>query len=138
MSQLEHLPHPQRLPSLVHHTLAFFPTDEEARKAASELVNLGFSEADLLIFEGDEGVDAIDIEGNRGDLLDRYYKKFVKFSDSAEWHFLLEADEQLRQGHVLMCLITDTDEEKEMVVPVLKRHRGYDIRYVSGLYVEEI
>lgn len=138
MSQLDHLPHPQRLPSLNHHTLSFFPSDEDARMAASELVNLGFSESDILIFEGDEGAEAIDLAGNQGDWLDRYYKKFVKFSDSAEWYFLLEADNQLRQGHVLMCLITNTEVEKNKVVPLLKRHQGYGIRYVSGLYVEEI
>ncbi|UXR65387.1 hypothetical protein EZJ49_03860 [Bdellovibrio bacteriovorus] len=138
MSQLEHLPHPNHLPSLNHHTLAFFAKGEDVRKAASALINIGFKEEDINIFEGDEGVDAIDIESNHADLVGKYFRKFVKFSDSAEWHFLTEADDEIRRGHILMCLVTMNEEEKNKAVPILKRFHGYDIRYCTGLYFEEV
>ena len=138
MSRLEHLPHPSRLPSLNHHTLAFFTNAEDVRRAASALINIGFSENDINIFEGDEGVEAVDIDATHSDLVSKYFRKFVKFSDAAEWHFLAEADDELRRGHVLFCVVTMNEEERDKVVPILKRFHAYDIRYCSGLHVEEV
>ncbi|WP_347358803.1 hypothetical protein [Bdellovibrio sp.] len=138
MSRLEHLPHPSHLPSLNHHTLAFFTNAEDVRKAASALINIGFHEADINIFEGDEGVEAVDLDSTHSDLVGKYFRKFVKFSDAAEWHFLTEADDELRRGHVLVCLVTMSDEDKNKAVPILKRFHAYDIRYCTGLYFEEV
>ncbi|AHZ86014.1 hypothetical protein AB1A81_01815 [Bdellovibrio bacteriovorus] len=138
MSQLEHLPHPSRLPSLNHHTLAFFSNPEDARKAASELVNAGFHEADINVFEGDDGVEAVDLDSIHADLMEKYYRKFVKFSDSAEWHFLTEADDELRRGHILMCLVTMNVEEKDAAVPILRKHKAFDMRYCTGIAIEEV
>lgn len=138
MSQLQHLPHPSRLPSLNHHTLAFFLSDEDARKTASALVNAGFHESDILVFEGDEGVDAIDIDATQSGLMERYFRKFVKFSDAAEWHFLMEADDELKRGHVLLCIVTLSEKEKDQVVPILKQYNAFDIRYCAGISIEEV
>ena len=138
MSQLEHLPHPNHLPSLNHHTLAFFTNSEDVRRAASALINIGFQETDISIFEGDEGVEAVDLDATHSDLVGKYLRKFVKFSDAAEWHFLTEADDELRRGHVLVCLVTMNEEEKDKAIPILKRFHAYDIRYCSGLYFEEV
>lgn len=138
MSQLEHLPHPSRLPSLNHHTLAFFSKPEDVRSAASALVNAGFQEEDINVFEGDGGVDAVDLDSTHSDVMEKYYRKFVKFSDAAEWHFLLEADDELRRGHILMCLVTEDVEEKNLAVPILRKYNAFDIRYCTGIAIEEV
>lgn len=138
MSELEHLPHPSHMPSLSHHIFAFFPNSDEVRKAASALVNAGFHEKDIIVFEGDEGVAALDINNERADPLERFFRRFVKFSDAAEWRLLKEADAEIKKGHILMGLAVHKTKDKDKALAAIKRNQAYNIRYCSGLYIEDV
>ncbi|WII72229.1 hypothetical protein QJS83_17335 [Bdellovibrio sp. 22V] len=138
MVSLEQLPHPEYLPYPNHYTAAFFENAEAAEKAIEQLEELGFTEEDFNIFEGDQGVDAVDIEGTHHTLLEKFMRKFIKFSDSAEWRFLHEADQEIRNGHILLCVPTPKEEDKDDAIAVFKRTEAYDIRYFTPLYIEEV
>lgn len=138
MVQLEQLPHPPYLPYPNHYTSGFFQTREEAEQALSELEEQGFSNEDFNVFEGEKGVDAVDVDGTHHTVLEKYMRKFIKFSDSAEWRFLSEADHELRGGHVLLCVPTPEEEQKAKVIEVFKKNSAYDIRYFTPIYIEEV
>ncbi|XGC81220.1 hypothetical protein ACES2L_01835 [Bdellovibrio bacteriovorus] len=138
MVSLEQLPHPEYLPYPNHYTAAFFATREAAEKAIDDLELEGYEDEDFNIFEGDRGVDAIDLEGSHHTMLERFMRQFIKFSDSAEWRFLSEADQELRNGHILICVPTGNDHDKTEVIDVFKRNGAYDIRYFTPLYIEEV
>lgn len=138
MVSLEQLPHPDYLPYPNHYTAAFFENADEAMKAIEELEDYGYTDEDFNVFEGDRGIDAVDLDGSHHTLLENYMRKFIKFSDSAEWRFLNEADQEIRNGHVLICVPTPSDSEKEEVIDAFKRYGGYDIRYFTPLYIEEV
>lgn len=138
MTHLEQLPHPQYLPYPSHYTVGFFESPGEAEKAISELESLGFSDEDFNVFEGESGLQAIDLDGSHHNLVERYLRKFIKFSDSAEWRFLNEADYEIRKGHIMLCILTPHDKEKNQVHEVFKKNKAYDIRYFTPLYIEEM
>ncbi|WP_295900225.1 hypothetical protein [uncultured Bdellovibrio sp.] len=138
MVSLEQLPHPDFLPYPSHYTSAFFQSKEDAEKAISELESLGFNDDEFNIFEGDSGVHAVDIDGDHHNVIEKYMRKFIKMSDSAEWRFLSEADYELKNGHLLVCVPTLSDQKKQEVISAFKKADAYDIRYFTPLYVEEI
>lgn len=138
MVTLEQLPHPEYLPYPNHYTAAFFKNKEDAEKAIDELEAYGYSEDDFNIFEGEPGIDAVDLDGVHHTLLEKYMRMFIKFSDSGEWRFLSEADRELRNGHVLVCVLTLDERQKDEIISAFRTNGAYDLRYFTPLYVEEI
>lgn len=138
MANLDQLPHPEYLPYPNHYTAAFFQNKHAAEQAIDELEAYGYSEEDFNVFQGDGGIDAVDVDGLHHTMLENYMRKFIKFSDSAEWSFLSEADRELRNGHVLICVLTLNQNQKDEIISACKANGAYDIRYFTPLYVEEI
>ncbi len=138
MVTLEQLPHPEYLPYPNHYTAGFFQTREDAEKAIKLLEEKGYEDEDFNVFEGEQGVNAIDVDGDHHTILERYMRKFIKISDSAEWRFLDEADKEIKNGHILLCVPTPNSTKKEEVIGAFKEGGAYDIRYFTPLYIEEI
>lgn len=138
MVSLEQLPHPEYLPYPNHYTAGFFESAEAAEAAITELQKKGYEDEDINVFEGERGVDAIDLDGASHTILERYMRKFIKISDSAEWRFLSEADREIKNGHILLCIPTIEKLQKEEVISVFKKSGAYDIRYFTPIYIEEI
>lgn len=138
MQSLENISHPTYLPELNHHIVAFFEFSEELLKATSRLVNVGLHEEDFFVFEGPEGIEAVDLLGERHSYFEKYMRKFIQFSDAAEWRFLREADEELRKGRFLLVINMPSGTDKNHVVGALKAHHAYDIRLCSHISIEEV
>lgn len=138
MNNLEQLPHPEFLPYPNHYTAGFFADRSSVENTVRDLEDLGYKNEDFNLFEGPEGVKAIDVDGLHHNLLERFMRKFIKFSDAAEWRFLNEADREIRQGSILLCVPTPNDKEKWDVIHCFKQNHAYDIRYFSPLFVEEV
>ena len=138
MQNLENISHPTYLPELNHHVVAFFEFSEDLLKATSHLVNHGLHEEDFFVFEGSEGIEAVDLLGERHSYFEKYMRKFIQFSDAAEWRFLREADEELRKGRFLLVINMPTDVKKYDIVGTLKANHAYDIRLCSHISIEEV
>ncbi|MEN0057696.1 MAG: hypothetical protein AAGB31_02585 [Bdellovibrio sp.] len=138
MTHLDQLPHPESLPYPNRYTAAFFSSSEEAERSISDLEMQGYTDEDFNVFEGNSGIAAIDADGNHHNMLENYMRKFIRFSDSAEWKFLHEADIEIRNGHILLCVPTSTEEQKKSVVDIFHQNGAYDIRYFTPLYIEEV
>lgn len=138
MINLESLPHPDILPFPNHYTVAFFHTAKEACNAIEDLESRGYQDQDFNVFDGDKGVEAVDVDGIRHTILERFLRRFLKFSDSAEWRFLSDADQELKNGNILICVPTASAAKKDEVSTTFKAYGGYDLRYFTPIYIEEI
>lgn len=118
--------------------LLFFHTRAEALGAINELEQSSFQSEDFNVFEGEQGTAALDLEGSHHTLLNGYMRKFVKFSDAAEWHFLTEAEREIRSGHILLFVAAPTKEEKELVITAFKNQGAFGIRYFSAIAIEDV
>lgn len=78
------------------------------------------------------------LEGSHHTLLNGYMRKFVKFSDAAEWHFLTEADREIRNGHILVFVAAPTKEEKDLIIQAFRNQGAFGIRYFSAIAIEEV
>lgn len=139
MIDLEKLPHPTILPYPNHYTAAFFHTAEEACAAIEDLESRwGYHDEDFNVFDGETGVEAVDLDGIRHTVLERFMRRFLKFSDSSEWRFLKEADQELKTGNILVCVATLQASRKEEVARTFREYGGYDLRYFTPVYIEEL
>ncbi|UYL10216.1 hypothetical protein B9G69_006440 [Bdellovibrio sp. SKB1291214] len=138
MIQIEQLPHPDYLKYPSHRTLAFFDDAEHAQNAAEAIIREGWLEGDLHVYEGDYGIDAVDAEGTRHTLKEAWTRWAQKFLGTGEWNLVLEADKELRAGHLLLSVATKNEEEKFTVAELMLLNGGHSIRYVDPLYNEEL
>jgi hypothetical protein len=138
MIKLENLPHPTYLPYPNHYTAAFFHSANEACSAVEDLQTRGFSDEEFSVFDGQTGVEVVDLDGVHHGMFERFMMRFMRFSDSAEWRFLQEADQELRSGSILICVPTPVESEQNEVIRVLRNYGGYDLRYFTPIYTEEV
>lgn len=138
MENLEQLRHPSylTLPSL--YTTAFFTSSQEALEVTNELVTLGFDANDFSVLEGPQGVNAIDLEGKKHSFWSEYRRKISKLAGGAEWHFLNDADNELRNAHVLLLVPTPDKEDRETVIKCFKKNGGFGIRSTTHFTIEEL
>ncbi len=138
MVEIEQLPHPDYLKYPTHRTLGFFSDQEQARNAAQAIIREGWLEGDIHVYEGDYGVDAVDADGSRHTLKEAWGRWVQKFLGTGEWDLVEEADQELKQGHLLLSVATKNEEEKYTVAELMVLNGGHGIRYVDPLYNEEL
>jgi hypothetical protein len=138
MVEIEQLPHPDYLKYPKHRTLGFFNFQENARNAAEAIIREGWEQGDISVYEGEYGVDAVDAEGTRHTLKEAWSRWVQKFLGTGEWDLVEEADQELRQGHLLLSVVTENEEQKQTVAELMILNGGHGIRYVDPLYNEEI
>lgn len=138
MIQIEQLPHPDYLKYPKHHTLCFFNTTEQAQNTAEAILRQGFHESDLSIYEGDHGLSAVDSAGDQHSLKEAWARWAQKFLGTGEWDLVSEADRELREGHLLLSVLTTNGEAKDQVAELMLLNGGHSIRYVNPLYNEEL
>lgn len=138
MVEIEQLPHPDYLKYPSHRTLAFFNDADSARNAAEAIMREGWIENDIHVYEGEYGVDAVDANGSRHTLKEAWGRWVQKFLGTGEWNLVEEADQELRDGHLLLSVETRNNVEKETISELMLLNGGHGIRYVDPLYNEEL
>ena len=136
--RIEQLPHPDYLKYPKRHTLCFFDREDQAEAAVQAILRQGIHEDDVNVYEGDFGVDAVDADGRHHTLKELWARWAQKFLRTGEWYLVEEADRELRQGHLLVSVLTTTEEQKEDVAELMLLNGGRAIRYVDPLYNEEL
>lgn len=138
MVQIESLPHPDYLKYPKKHTLCFFNTKEQAQNAADAIVRQGFDEQCISIYEGERGLEAVDASGEAHSAKEAWARWVQKFLGTGEWDLVAEADKELREGHLLMSVLTVDEQDKEDVADLMLLNGGHSIRYIDPLYNEEL
>ncbi|MDG0817136.1 hypothetical protein [Bdellovibrio svalbardensis] len=138
MIQISQLPHPDYLKYPKHHTLCFFSTEEQAQNTAEAILRQGLHEKDINIYEGAHGLNAIDSAGNQHSVKEAWARWVQKFLGTGEWDLVSEADRELREGHLLMSVLTVKEDQKDQVAELMLLNGGHSIRYIAPLYNEEM
>lgn len=138
MENLEQIHHPSYLSLSKHYATAFFATVKDAIQVIEDLEAVGFEPEDFSVYEGPQGVKSIDLDGKNHSIWSEYRRKISKFSDGAEWHFLTDAENELRNSHILLLIPTQGKDTKEYVIQCLKKNGGFGIRYTTNFTIEEI
>lgn len=138
MNNLEQINHPSYLSLPSHYATAFFSTATDALHAIEDLEAIGFDPADFSVFEGPSAIEALDLDGKKHSFWSEYRRKISKLTDGAEWHFLTEADNELRNSHILLLVPSYGKENKEVVLKYFKKNGGSGIRYTTNFTIEEL
>ncbi len=138
MIEISKLPHPDYLKYPKRHTLCFFSTMEQAQNAAAAILRQDFKEDELNIYEGEQGLTAVDSAGNQHSVKEAWARWAQKFLGSGEWDLIAEADKELREGHLLLSVLTLNEEDKQKVAELMLLNGGHSIRYIAPLYNEEM
>lgn len=136
--QIESLPHPDYLKYPKKRTLCFFNTREQAENAVQAIMREGFPAEAINVYEGEHGLSAVDATGEMHSLKEAWARWTQKFLGTGEWDLVSEADKELREGHLLLSVLTPNDSDKEDVADLMLLNGGHSIRYVNPLYNEEL
>ncbi|MBQ5189111.1 hypothetical protein, partial [Klebsiella pneumoniae] len=62
------------------------------------------------LYEGEQGLHAIDLDGEEHSMLERYARLIQRIYGSGDWRLLEDADSEIREGHFLLSVFTEDDE----------------------------
>ena len=101
------------------------------------LQQAGFSEKDLSVFIGKDGLAKLDVHGKGHGVFGRIIRAVE--SVTADQHPDKDAEAALNGGHAYITVSTDgSDEQKATAERVLKVHAAYGVRYFGRLIVERL
>ncbi|HEX7676349.1 MAG TPA: hypothetical protein VF412_19395 [Bdellovibrio sp.] len=136
--QIESLPHPDYLKYPKKRTLCFFNTREQAENTVQAIMREGFPAEAINVYEGEHGLAAVDATGEMHSLKEAWARWAQKFLGTGEWDLVSEADKELREGHLLLSVLTPSNDDKEDVADLMLLNGGHSIRYVDPLYNEQL
>jgi hypothetical protein len=138
MELLNRIEHPDYLSYPTNRTVCVFDTIEEAEDAILALERLGYREDDMRVFEGEEGRDALDVDGSKHSVVPKFMRAAEKFFETGEWDLVKAADQELKEGHLIFSVLTPEENLREAAVETLRKHGGHTIKYFSRYYVEHL
>lgn len=110
---------------------------DDVFSAIRSLQHSGFSEQDLSVFVGREGLAKLDVHGKGHGVFGRVIRAME--SVTADQHPDKEAEAALKEGHAYITVSTDgSDEQKATGERVLKAHAAHGVRYFGRLIVERL
>lgn len=118
------------------HVLAAFASRADAAKALDDAREEGIPDADLAVYSGEEGADAIDSDGvshGLGSVAIRSVQFLVSDQDD-----MAEYEQAVRDGGVVIAGKAEDDERKRLLSAVFQRHEGRSVRYFGTMTVEDL
>jgi hypothetical protein len=110
---------------------------DDVSSAIRSLQQAGFSDTDVAVFVGREGLAKLDVDGERHGLVGRVIRAVE--SVAADHPPNKDAEVALKEGHAYITVSTDgSDLKKEAAERALKAHNAHCIRYVGRLAVERL
>ena len=110
---------------------------DEVAAAIRALQQAGFSDQDVEVFVGSEGLSKLDVRGESHGLVGRVIRAVE--SVAADQHPDKEAETALKQGHAYITVATDGDDaQKATAERILKAHKAHCVRYFGKLAVERL
>jgi hypothetical protein len=125
-----------QMPYPTNHTVCFMNDFNDVENLLKDLEaeNTDMEHVDLLY--GQEGLDMIDLKGDRHTFYEKCVRMAQRFWGSGEWVFFEIADEEIRDGHYLVAVLTKDETLKEKVVELMRKNNAHDIKYFNSMFVE--
>jgi len=110
---------------------------DDVFSAIRSLQHAGFSEKDLSVYLGKDGLAKLDVHGKGHGVLGRIIRAVE--SVTADQHPDKDAEAALKEGRAYITVSTDgSDEQKATAERVLKAHGAHGVRYFGRLIVERL
>ena len=121
-----------------HAVTANFPNGVDATALEKALAGAGFVPEQIYVFEGQAGVDKLDLTGERHGGWVQFRRKMERTFQSYETGIADQAEEVLRSGGAVAAVITGGDAaRKRRAVEILEALGGRSLRYwAPGAAVE--
>jgi hypothetical protein len=120
-----------------NHVTAIIDDLNDVRAAIQELTRAGFSDNDLSVFIGKDGLAKLDLRGENHGLLGRIVRAADSLTSNQEAN--REAEAALKAGRVYVTVLTDgTEDQKRTAERILKVHHANNVRYYGQWTVEPL
>jgi hypothetical protein len=105
--------------------------------ALESLQQSGFSEEQVSVFMGAEGLSKLDLHGEKHGILARALRALESLA--AEQQANQDAEAALNEGCILIAVLTDGSEtQKSTVERILKDHNAHTLRFFGRWTVERL
>jgi len=110
---------------------------DDVLTAVECLKQAGFSDEDLAVFIGRDGLAKLDLHGEGHGILGRVVRAADSLTSNQQAN--QEAENALNAGHIYVTVLTDgSDEQKTTAERVLKAHNANNCRYYGRWTVEPL
>lgn len=121
-----------------NHALAFYESQGAANSAIEQLVAQGVVKEDVSIFKGEKGMKMMDLSGDRHGPLGNM-ARWLQGAGDLETVATEKADHALHEGHTILLIKTDgEDETREQIQALLKATGSYYAVYFGSLMTERL
>ena len=118
--------------------LSIFPAPA-VRAVLRELHEVGFEDADIEVFSGEEGANVLDLSGQSHGVMPRFMRNLEALLVPEDADTFRRADEAMRGGAVAVAVRMDRRETlKPKVGEIFRSHGGTLIRYWKHWVVESL
>jgi hypothetical protein len=120
-----------------HHVTAIIDNLDDVLSTMQELTQAGFSDNDLSVFIGKDGVAKLDLHGENHGILGRIVRAADSLTSNQEAN--QEAEAALKAGSAYVTVLTDGgDRQKRTAERILKAHHADNVRYYGQWTVEPL
>jgi vacuolar-type H+-ATPase subunit I/STV1 len=110
---------------------------EEARDAARELHRAGFGEGEVRVFDGPQVAEQLDEIERRRSLLERAVVS-VRNTASDESIISEDYEEEAREGHHIVVVHAETQEQVDQAYQILRVHHGHAIEHFGRWVITDL
>ncbi len=110
---------------------------QEAEAAAETLRQAGFGEGEIRLFEGAQVAGRIDETAKRRSLLERAVVS-VRSVASDESIISEDYEQEAREGHQLLVVHTETQEQVNQAYRILRAHHGHAIEHFGRWVITDL
>ena len=111
------------VPGLPGHTLGFIDSPSACEAMVEDLQDAGIAHDSILTFHGPGGLGS-----------------FIKLMQNFQWGesaetMLKQSQDELRRGHVIVCVRVQSHEDATIVAEISNQHGGHDVTHF-GMWVD--
>ena len=110
---------------------------EDVLAAIRDFTQAGFSDNDLSVFVGKDGLEKLDLHGKNHGILGRIVRAADSLTSNQEAN--QDAEAALKSGSAFITVLTDGGEEQKATAErILKVHHATNVRYYGQWTVEPL
>jgi hypothetical protein len=120
-----------------NHVTAIIDNLDDVLSAIQDFKQAGFSDNDLSVFIGRDGLAKLDLHGKKHGILGRIVRAADSLTSNQEAN--QEAEAALKAGNAYVTVLTDGGEDQKTTAErILKAHHAKNVRYYGQWTVEPL
>jgi hypothetical protein len=124
-------------PQPIHNITAVLDRLSDVFSVLQSLGKAGFSEEQISVFLGQDGLEKLDLHGERHGMMARVVRALETLT--AEDEANRNAEAALKQGRIFIAVSIDgSDQQKANVESILKTHGAHSLRFFGRWTVERL